>query len=74
VVWSTADDNATNFAAFAINMYDWHCLANDVLGRPQGCVGTYHFGKDAIPINASVASKTIELPFTYSEPLNPFEE
>lgn len=73
-VWSRADDNVTNFAAFGIDIYDWHRLANEVLEQPQGCIGTYHIGKGAIPSNASVASKTIELPFTYSEPLNPFEE
>ena len=73
-VWSRADDNATNFAAFGVDIYDWHRLADKVLGRPQGCIGFYRMGKDAVPGNASVASKSIELPFTYSEPLNPFEE
>lgn len=73
-VWHTADDNVTNFAVFGIDIYDWHQLANQVLGRPQGCVGFYRISKDAFPGNASVASKSIELPFTYSEPLNPFEE
>ncbi|OHB81757.1 MAG: hypothetical protein A2Z38_09770 [Planctomycetes bacterium RBG_19FT_COMBO_48_8] len=73
-VWSTADDDETNFAVFGIDIYNWHHLANQVLGRPQGCIGFYRINKNAFPDNASVASKSIELPFTYSELLNPFEE
>jgi hypothetical protein len=73
-VWSTADDDVTNFAVFGIDIYGWHQLAHEVLGRLQGCIGIYHISKDASPKDASVAPRSIEFPFTYSEPLNPFEE
>jgi hypothetical protein len=73
-VWTTADDNETNFAVFGIDICGWHLLANEVLGRPQGCIGIYRISKDSAPINSSIAVKSIEFPFTYSEPLNPFEE
>lgn len=71
VVWSTTDDNESHFGVFAIDIYNWHNLAGKVLGRPQGCCGMYRLNKTPIPENASVAT-TIELPFTYSESLNPF--
>ena len=74
VVWRKADDDVTKFAAFGIDIYDWHHLAEEFLGYPQGCVGIYHISKNDVPDNASVASKSIQLPFKYSEPLNPFEE
>lgn len=74
VVWSTADDDVTIFAVFGIDVYAWHQLAQDVLGRSQGCIGVYQIGRKGFPKDASVAVKTIELPFTYFEPLNPFEE
>jgi len=73
-VWSRTDDNITNFAVFGINIYNWHRLANKVLGHSQGCFGVYGISKSTIPNKASVAHKSIELPFTYCEPLNPFEE
>ena len=73
-VWSTADDHVTNFAVFGIDIYSWHQLADEVLGRPQGCIGFYHISKDSFPKGASVAIRSIELPYTYYEPLNPFEE
>jgi len=72
-VWATADDNRTSFAAFGIDIYNWHQLGDAVLGRPQGCLGTYRIDGDAIPDGASTA-KEMELPFKYSEPLNPFEK
>ncbi len=73
-VWTTADDNETNFAVFGIDIYGWHQLANEVLGRTQGCFGFYQINKDPFPNNASVATRSTEFPFNYSEPLNPFEE
>ena len=73
VVWGTADDNESHFGVFAIDIYNWHNLAGKVLGRPQGCCGMYHLKKPQIPENACVATSD-ELAFTYSEPLNPFEE
>ena len=73
-VWSTADDDVTNFGVFGIDIYGWHKLANEVFGRPQGCIGFYHISKDASPKGASIAARSIEFPFTYYEPLNPFEE
>jgi len=72
VVWGTCDDGRRHFAAFGIDIYNWHLLGNQALGHPQGCVGM-HFSNDPIPTNASVIP-TIELGFTWSEPLNPFEE
>ncbi|MDI6450791.1 hypothetical protein [Anaerobaca lacustris] len=72
VVWGTCDDGWRHFAAFAIDIYNWHLLGNRAIGHPQGCIGM-HFSNDPIPPNASVVP-TIELPFTWSEPLNPFEE
>lgn len=72
-VWGTADDNCTNFAAFGIDIYNWHQLGDRVLGRPQGCVGTYRINGDLVPDGASTATK-MELAFKYDEPFNPFEE
>jgi len=72
VVWSTADDNESHFGVFAIDIYSWHNLASEVFRRPQGCCGIYRFCKTAIPENASVA-KSVDHPFNYLEPLNPFE-
>jgi hypothetical protein len=72
-VWSTADDAATNFGVFGIDIYGWHQLAKDVLGRTQGCVGIYRIATDSFPENAAVAAKSIEFPFAYAELLNPFE-
>jgi hypothetical protein len=72
-VWGTLDnDNETHFGVFAIDIYQWHNLANDVLGRPQGCFGMYRLNKLPIPENACAAT-SLELPYNYSEPLNPFE-
>jgi len=71
-VWGTCDDGQRHFAAFGIKIYDWHLLANEVLGYPQGCIGM-HSRNGPIPSNASVVPM-IELGFTWSEPLNPFEE
>jgi hypothetical protein len=73
VVWATSDDGRVNFAAFGIDLYSWHKLGGAVLGRPQGCFGTYRIKGDTIPEGASIYAK-IELPYTYGEPLNPFEE
>jgi len=73
VVWATFDDNRRNFAAFGIDIYNWHRLGDRVLGRPQGCVGTYRIEGDVIPEGASTATR-MELPFKYDELLNPFEE
>ena len=72
VVWATTDDNKFHFGVFAINLYDWHNLASQVLGEPQGCCGSYRLDTNPIPENASVAT-AIELPLTYSQLLNPFE-
>ena len=73
VVWSTTSDNEYHFGVFAIDIYNWHDLADEVLGRPQGCCGTYRLNKTSTPENASVAT-SVGLPFTYLELLNPFEE
>lgn len=73
-VWTTSDDGVTNFAVFAIDIYCWHLLAANVLGCPQGCFGFYNINTQPFPQHASLAVRTIELPFHYSEPLNPFEE
>jgi hypothetical protein len=73
VVWATSDDSRVNFAAFGIDIYNWHQLGDAVLGRPQGCIGTYRIGGDLIPEGASIATK-VELPYRYNEDLNPFEE
>jgi hypothetical protein len=72
VVWGTCDGECRHFAAFGIDIYNWHRLGSQALGHPQGCVGM-HFSNDPIPTNASVVP-TIELGFTWREPLNPFEE
>jgi len=72
VVWSTADDKETHLGLFAINIYDWHNLASEVLEGPQGCFGMYRLSKSPVPENASVAT-SVELPYTYLEPFNPFE-
>ena len=72
-VWGTSDDNSRSFAAFGIDIYDWHQLGSKVLGRPQGCVGTYRIDGDGIPDGASTATR-VELPFKYEQVLNPFEE
>jgi len=72
-VWGTLDnDSESHFGVFAIDIYEWHNLANDVLGRPQGCCGMYRLSKSPIPEDACVAT-SIELPNSYTEPLNPFE-
>ena len=69
----TADDGVTNVAAFGIDIYNWYNLGDKVLGRSQGCVGSYRIKGDIVPDGASVATQ-LELPFGYLEPLNPFEE
>jgi len=71
-VWLTAD-GVTNVAAFGIDIYNWHKLGDEVLGRSQGCVGSYRIKGNIVPKGASVATQ-LELPFRYHEPLNPFEE
>ena len=72
-VWGTLDnDSETHFGVFAIDIYQWHNLANGVLGRPQGCFGMYRLNRSPIPENACVVT-SLELPYSYSEPLNPFE-
>ena len=43
--WTAADDGVTNFAVFGIDIYCWHHLADEVLGRPQGCIGLYRINK-----------------------------
>ena len=73
VLWDTFDNNRGNFAAFGIDIYNWHRLGDQVLGRPQGCVGTYRIKGNKIPDGASIG-KNIEFPAKYKEPLNPFEE
>ena len=72
-VWSKSDCGRETWAAFAIDLYDWHLLANDVLGHPQWCVGFYMIGNQPLPPDTSVAP-AIELGFTWTQPLNPFEE
>lgn len=73
-VWGSLDnDQETHFGIFAIDIYEWHNLANNVLGSPQGCCGTYRLNRSPIPQNACVAT-SIELPHRYLEPLNPFEK
>jgi hypothetical protein len=72
-VWGSLDnDKETYFGIFAIDICEWHNLANNVLGSPQGCFGMYRLNKSPIPQNACVAT-SIELPHRYLEPLNPFE-
>ncbi len=71
-VWTTSDDEKHHCGVFAIDLYEWHNLASQVLGRPQGCCGMYRLSKSPAPANASVAT-TLELPYSYSQPLNPFE-
>jgi hypothetical protein len=73
VVWKTMDDGESHCGVFAIDIYNWHNLASEVLGRPQGCCGMYRLNKSPIPDNACVAT-SVELPFNYLELLNPFEE
>lgn len=72
VVWAVSDDGHYHFGVFAIDLYEWHNLASHVLGQPQGCCGVYRLGRSPAPGNASVAT-SIELPFKYNEPRNPFE-
>jgi len=73
VVWGSLDnDKKTHFGIFAVDIYEWHNLANNVLGSPQGCFGMYRLNRSPIPQNACVAT-SIELPHRYLEPLNPFE-
>jgi len=72
-VWFTADNGVTKVAVFGIDIYNWHRLGDEVLGRPQGCIGSYGIEGDIIPDRASVATAR-ELSFRYNEPLNPFEE
>ncbi len=72
-VWATTDDGGNHFGIFAIDLYGWHRLADEMVGTPQGCFGTYRLGNSLPPENASVATG-IELPYRYSQPRNPFEE
>lgn len=73
LVWGAFDSQPRYFAAFGVDIYEWHRLGDNVLARPQGCLGTYRMDGDAIPEHASVAPG-IALGFTWKEPLNPFEE
>jgi len=73
VVWGAFDGHRGHFAAFGVDIYGWHRLGGNVLGRPQGCLGMYRTHGDIIPEGASVLPG-IELGFAWKEPLNPFEE
>ena len=72
-VWGTADDGLNHVGIFAIDLYEWHGLADELVGTPQGCFGTYRLSKTPPPVGAATATE-IELPFHYSQPRNPFEE
>ncbi len=71
-VWNTTDEGGDYFGVFAIDLYGWHGLANEMVGTPQGCFGTYRLSNTRPPENASVATR-LELPYKYSQPRNPFE-
>jgi len=73
VVWGAFDGQGGYFAAFGVDIYEWHRLGDNVLGRPQGCLGTYRTDGDVTPAGASIAPG-IELGFRWKEPLNPFEQ
>jgi len=73
-VWGSLDnDKETHFGTFAIDVYEWHNLASNFRGSPQGCFGMYRLNKSPIPGDACVAT-SIELPHSYLEPFNPFEK
>ena len=72
-VWTTSDDGDKHFGIFAIDLYGWHGLADEIVGSPQGCFGTYRLSNALPPENASLATR-LELPYRYSQPRNPFEE
>ncbi len=71
-VWVTADDGVHHVGIFAIDLYGWHGLADEMVGTPQGCFGTYRLSKTSPPVGASIATE-LELPYRYSQPRNPFE-
>lgn len=70
--WATDDTGKCDFCICGIKIYNWEELGDTVLGRIQGCIGSYRMPSDSSPANASRALAG-ESPFTYSEPLNPFE-
>ena len=71
-IWATSDDGKTHFVIACIDIYGWHKLGDQVLGRPQGCIVSYHPPSNAIPKDASAVTK-LEMPYVYTEPLNPWE-
>lgn len=70
--WTISDDGKTRFVIACIDIYGWHTLGDQVLGRPQGCIVSYHPPSNAIPKDASVVT-SLEMPYVYIEPLNPWE-
>jgi hypothetical protein len=71
-VWAVSDDGSTRFVVACIDIYGWHRLGDQVLGRTQGCILSYNPKGNAIPDGASVVSN-LELPYRFAEPLNPWE-
>lgn len=71
-VWATTDDRKRNFVVACIDIYGWHRLGDQILGRPQGCIVSYQPHSNTIPDGASIATD-MELPYLFIEPLNPWE-
>lgn len=71
-IWAVSDDGLCPFVIACVDIYNWHRLGNQVLGRSQGCVVSYCPASRTIPNNASLVSK-IRPPFRFKDLLNPWE-
>jgi len=72
-VCAVSDDGSCNFVICAIDIYGWHKLGDQVLGRPQGCIACYQLPKNEVPAGASTLT-SITIHHGFREPLNPWEK
>ncbi len=65
-------DDGTWACIFALNIYDWKKLGGSIHHPQHGCVGFY-MPESGKPQNATAGvARTLEIPFTNFDPLDPF--
>jgi hypothetical protein len=68
-VWVTTDDGQ-DMCTFALNVYDWKCLADSTRFPPRGCVGMY-MPQSGRPINGTESTR-LEFSFENVDRLDAF--
>ena len=63
-------DNGRRYCVFALDIYNWANLGNDVTAEEHACIGMY-FLNGHMPKNATAATKIVD-PFRTGEAFNPF--